>query len=301
VPSPGLQDRRPLAFAAAGALVIAFSAILVRLAEVSPSTAAVFRCAYALPLLGLLAYRERRRFGAHPRRERQIALAAGVFFAADLTFWHHSIGAVGAGLATVLANVQVVLVGVIAWLALGERPDRRSALAVPVVLLGVLLISGAVGSGAYGRDPFLGAVYGIATALAYAVFILMLRRAGANPRRPAGPLFDATLSSTVAAAIAGLIVGDIDFLPGLEAQAWLVTLALTSQVLGWMLISISLPRLPALLTAITLTLQPVGSVILGVILLSEKPSAVQLAGVAVVIAGIVLATARGRKPSPVPA
>ena len=295
MPSAGLQDRRPLAFAAAGALVIAFSAILVRLAEVSPSTAAVFRCAYALPLLGGLAYLERKRFGPRPRRERRIALLAGIFFAADLTFWHHSIGAVGAGLATVLANVQVVLVGVIAWLVLGERPHPRSALAVPVVLLGVVLISGAVGSGAYGDDPALGAVYGLATALAYAVFILMLRRAGADARRPAGPLFDATLSSTVAAAIAGVIVGDVDFLPGLESQAWLITLALTSQVLGWLLISVSLPRLPALLTAITLTLQPVGSVILGVVLLSEAPSAVQLAGVAVVIAGIVLATARPRR------
>jgi drug/metabolite transporter (DMT)-like permease len=296
VASPGLQDQRPLGFAAAGALVIAFSAILVRLAEVSPSTAAVFRCAYALPLLGLLAYRERQLYGPRPARERQIALVAGVFFAADLTFWHHSIGQVGAGLATVLANVQVVLVGVIAWLALGERPDRRRALAVPVVLLGVVLISGAIGSNAYGKNPGLGAVFGLATAVAYAVFILLLRRAGADARRPAGPLFDATLSSTVAAAIAGIVVGDIDFLPGLEAQAWLVTLALTSQVLGWLLISVSLPRLPALLTAITLTLQPVGSVILGVILLSEKPSAVQLAGVAVVIGGIVLATAGRRTP-----
>jgi drug/metabolite transporter (DMT)-like permease len=301
VASPGLQDQRPLGFAAAGALVIAFSAILVRLAEVSPSTAAVFRCAYALPLLGLLAYRERRRYGPRPSRERQIALVAGVFFAADLTFWHHSIGQVGAGLATVLANVQVVLVGVIAWLALGERPDRRRALAVPVVLLGVVLISGAIGSSAYGKNPALGAVFGLATAVTYAVFILLLRRAGADARRPAGPLFDATLSSTVAAAIAGIVVGDIDFLPGLEAQAWLVTLALTSQVLGWLLISVSLPRLPALLTAITLTLQPVGSVILGVILLSEKPSAVQLAGVAVVVGGIVLATTGSRKPAPVAA
>jgi len=118
---------------------------------------------------------------------RQIALVAGVFFAADLTFWHHSIGQVGAGLATVLANVQVVLVGVIAWLALGERPDRRRALAVPVVLLGVVLISGAIGSGAYGKDPALGAVFGLATAVTYAVFILLLRRAGADARRPAGP------------------------------------------------------------------------------------------------------------------
>ena len=45
---------RPLLAAVLGALVIAFSAILVRLAEVSPATAAFFRCAYALPLLGLL-------------------------------------------------------------------------------------------------------------------------------------------------------------------------------------------------------------------------------------------------------
>lgn len=288
------MDRRPLAFAAGGALVIAFSAILVRLADVSPSTAAVFRCVYALPVLGALALMERRRYGPRSSRERWIALLAGVFFAADLTFWHHSIAAVGAGLATVLGNVQVVLVGVIAWMALGERPDSRSVQAVPVVLLGVLLISGALGSGAYGDDPLLGTVYGLLTALTYAIFILLLRRAGADARRPAGPLFDATLSSAVFAAIAGVAVGDVDFLPDLEAQAWLVTLALSSQVLGWMLISVSLPRLPALLTAITLTLQPVGSVLLGVVLLSEDPSAVQLAGVAIVITGIVLATAGTR-------
>ena len=52
-------------------------------------------------------------------------MIAGVFFAADLTFFHHAIGAVGAGLATVIANLQVLFVGVIAWLLLGERPSGR--------------------------------------------------------------------------------------------------------------------------------------------------------------------------------
>jgi hypothetical protein len=37
--------------ALAGALAIAFSGILVRLADVEPSTAAFFRCAYAVPFL----------------------------------------------------------------------------------------------------------------------------------------------------------------------------------------------------------------------------------------------------------
>ena len=67
-------------------------------------------------------------------------------------------------------------------------------------------------------------------------------------------------------------------------------LALTSQVLGWLLISVSLPRLPAALTSVLLLVQPVGAVALAVLILDEQPSALQLAGVAVVLAGICLAT-----------
>jgi drug/metabolite transporter (DMT)-like permease len=286
---------RPVLAGALGALVIAFSGILVRLAEVSPSTAAVFRCVYALPPLALLAWLERRRYGTRPRRDRLLAFAAGVMFAADLTFWHHSIAAVGAGLATVLGNVQVVLVGLMAWAALGERPDPRSLTAIPVVFVGVVLISGVIGAGAYGDDPALGVIYGVLTALTYALFILILREAGSDDRRPAGPLFDATLSGAVFSILGGLAVGDLDWTPGLESQAWLVTLALSSQVLGWLLISVSLPRLPAVLTSILLMLQPAAAVLLAVLLLSESPSAVQLGGVAVVLAGVAYATVKPRK------
>jgi drug/metabolite transporter (DMT)-like permease len=287
---------RPVLAGVLGALVIAFSGILVRLAEVSPSTAAFFRCFYALPLLGLLAWEERRRFGTRPWRDRGLAWAAGVFFAADLTFWHHSIAAVGAGLATVLANTQIVFVAVLAWAFLGERPENRSLAAIPVVFLGVVLISGAIGSGAYGDDPALGVLYGVLTGIAYALFLLILRQGSSEAaRRPAGPLFDATASAAVFSAIGGIVVGDIEWVPDLEAQAWLVLLALSSQVLGWLLISVSLPRLPAVLTSILLMLQPVSTVFLAAVLLSEAPSAVQLAGVAIVIAGVAIATVRPRE------
>jgi drug/metabolite transporter (DMT)-like permease len=283
-----------------GALVIAFSGILVRLADVSPSTAALFRCAYALPVLALLAWLERRRFGDRSWRDRRLAWAAGLFFAADLTFWHHSIAAVGAGLATVLGNTQVVFVGLLAWAALGERPENRSLVAIPVVFLGVILISGVIGSGAYGDDPALGVVYGVLTGITYALFLLILRQGNTDERRPAGPLFDATLSAAIFSALGGIAVGDLDWVPGVEAQAWLVLLALSSQVLGWLLISVSLPRLPAVLTSIVLMLQPVSTVFLGAILLSEAPSAVQLTGVAIVIAGVAVATVRPRERAPAP-
>lgn len=295
------MTERPVLAGVLGACVIAFSAILVRLAEVSPSTAAFFRCAYAVPALGLLAWRERRRYGPRPRRQQALAWFAGALFALNLTLWHHAIEAVGAGLSTVLGNIQVVFVGLIAWAVLGERPDNRSLLAIPVVLGGVVLISGAIGAGAYGEDPVLGVAFGLSNAVAYALFLLILRRGNADERRPAGPLFDATLSGAIFSALGGLAVGDLDLMPTAEAHAWLLLLALSSQVLGWLLISVSLPRLPALLTSILLMLQPVSTVGLGALLLSEAPSAVQLMGVAIVIAGVALATSRPRERAPAPA
>ena len=279
----------------AGALLIAFSAILVRFADVSPSTAAFYRCAYAVPPLALLAWRERVRYGPRPWADRRLAWLAGVFFAADLVAWHHAIAAVGAGLATVLGNTQVAIVGLAAWVFLHERPQRSTILAVPVVLSGVVLISGVIGEGAYGQNPVLGAVFGLLTALFYAAFLLILRSGNRDLRRPAGPLLDATAAGAVGCVLAGAVLGEIDLAPAWPSHGWLVVLALTSQVLAWLLISVSLPRLPAATTSVVLTLQPVGSVFLGMALLDEAPSVLQLVGVAIVIAGIVLATL-GRAP-----
>jgi drug/metabolite transporter (DMT)-like permease len=271
-------------------MCIAFSGILYRWAEVSPSTGTVFRALFGLPLLALVAYAEQRRYGRLPIRTIWLAALAGVFFAGDLTFWHHAIEYVGAGLATVLGNLQVLIVGVVAWLLLGERPSRATLIALPIVLAGVVLISGVVGSGAYGADPAFGVVLGIATALCYAGYLLIIRRGGRDARRPAGPVAVATLSTAIVATAVGLVVGDLDLTPSLESLGWLALLGLTSQSLGYLFISISLPRLPAVLTSIILLVQPVITVGLSMVLLGERPSVTQLAGVALVVGGIAFAT-----------
>jgi drug/metabolite transporter (DMT)-like permease len=289
---------RPVLTAVLGALTIAGSAVLVRLADVPPSTAAFFRCAYALPPLALLAWYERRRYGPRPASQVRLAWFAGVFFAADLILWHHAINQVGAGLATVLGNTQVVVVPLAAWLFLKERPSARVAFSVPVVLIGVVLISGVIGSGAYGENPLLGVILGLMTGLAYGGFILVQRGANADQRRPASPLFDATLSTAVITLAVGLPLGEIELVPTWPAHGWLLILALGIQVVGWLLISISLPRLPAAITSVVLTIQPVASVLLGVWILSEAPSALQLLGVVFIIAGLLLATVRVRGSRP---
>jgi drug/metabolite transporter (DMT)-like permease len=285
---------RPIPLLVAGAACIAFSGILVRLADVPPSTAAFYRCLYAVPPLALIALLERRRHGTRGMRSRGLAWLAGAFFAADLILWHHSIAGVGAGLATVLGNVQVVLVPLAAWLFLSERPSGRIAAAVPIVLVGVVLISGVVGEGAYGSDPALGVLFGVLTAVAYAGFLLTLRAGSADVRRSAGALFHATLASAIFVVPAGLALGELELRTSWEAFAWLLTLALTSQVLGWLLIAAALPRVPAAVSSVVLTFQPVSAVLLAMLLVDEAPSAVQLAGVGVVVCGIVLATWRRR-------
>jgi drug/metabolite transporter (DMT)-like permease len=281
----------PLWTAAAGAACIATSGVLVRLAETTPVTVAVYRCAYALPFLAVITLIERRRFGHLPTRARNLAWVAGVFFALDLIFWHNAIDAVGAGLATVLGNLQVLIVGFAAWIFLGERPNASLFMSVPVVLAGVVLISGVIGSGAYGEDPVLGVVLGAATSVAYAVFILVLRQGSGDLRRIAGPLFYATAVSAVVAVVYGALSRDIDWDPGWPSHGWLLTLAITSQVAGWLLISRSLPRLPAAVTSVVLLLQPVGAMTLAAIVLGEDPSATQLLGAGLILTGVVITTA----------
>jgi len=288
---------RPVATAVAGAACISFSAVLVRLSEVTPVTAAVFRCLYAVPLLALIAADERRRLGPLDPRARWLAMTAGVCFAADLVLWHGAIAAVGAGLATVLGNLQVVVVALTAWALLGERPSRALALAIPVVLAGVVLLTGVGSAGAYGADPTRGVVLGAATSVAYAAFLLVLRQGARDLRRVAEPLLHATWVAAVVAAAWGVLTGTFDPVPTWPGHGWLALLAVSSQVVGWLLISVSLPRLPAALTSLLLLLQPVASVALGVVLLGERPSAIQLIGVAVVLAGVLLATRRNAEPA----
>jgi drug/metabolite transporter (DMT)-like permease len=284
----------PRAAAVAGALAIAFSGIFYRESQVSPSTGVFFRCLYGLPLLLLVARGEWRTLGPISRRSAWLCVGAGVFFAADLITFHYAVDVIGAGLGTVMGNVQVVIVALVAWLVFGERPRREVLVALPLMLFGVFLISGVVGTGAYGSNPQLGVAIGLLTAASYAGYLLVIRRAVPDGR-PAGPVAIATAVTAVAALLFGAAVGDIDLVPTLPAHAWLLALGVLSQSVGYLVIQASLPRLPAVITSVLLLVQPVTTVLLGAVILGEAPSSFQLAGVGLVIFGIALATGGVRR------
>jgi len=292
----------PTAAATAGAACISSSAVLMRLAATSASITALGRCAFALPVLGALALLERRR-GAPPMpsRSRWLARLAGVFLAADLILWSHAITAIGAGLGTVVTNLQVLIISLLAWLILGERPRRSLVLASPVMLAGLALVGGLAdmgGTRAYGTDPTLGVVFGVGVAILYAIYILMLRQAtssGGARTAVAASLFEATVGATAGSVVLGFALRDFHLGHAWPTLGWLALLALTSQVVGWLLITVSMPRLAAGMIGALLLVQPAGSVALSYVILGERPSVLQLLGVALVLTGV-LAAVSGRAP-----
>ncbi len=279
-------------FALMGVLVISFSAIFVRLADTSPATATFFRMAYALPPLTALWLWARRRADKTAFRA-WLAFVSGVVLAVDLSMWHWSIRLIGAGLAAVLANVQVVFVGAIAWVLFSERPTGRAIAILPLILMGVVLISGLGRPESYGADPVLGAVLGTAAGASYATFLLLFRSSNRGLVHPSGPLLYATFGGAVGTLVVTLVDSGFSFGFFWPGHGWLLALALLPQTVGWLFIATALPRLPALETSVFLLLQPMLTVLWGVIIFAEALSAVQWLGISLVLSGIAFVTLTG--------
>ena len=93
-----------------GAVMISFSAPLVRLADVAPSVSGFYRVFFgAIILMVWLGVSK----GISWRRGWPGSVLLGLFFALDLWFWHRSIIYVSPGISTLLANLQVLAMGAV--------------------------------------------------------------------------------------------------------------------------------------------------------------------------------------------
>jgi drug/metabolite transporter (DMT)-like permease len=283
----------PVVHAALGATCISSSAILITLANAGPTTTTFYRCVLPLPVLAVLAVAEQRRHGPRPLASRGYAVLAGLFLAVNLVLWIHAIADVGAGIATVLGNLQVVFVAALAWAMLRERPDQRYLVTLPMVLLGVVMVSGMIGGGT-GPHPAAGVAYGLATSAAYACFLVILRQTAGEGRHVACQVFDATAGAAAGSLLLSLVFGGLHLAIPWPSLGWLLVLALLSGIVGWLLITSSLPRLPAALSSLLLLLEPAAAMLLAAIVLGQSPSLIQIAG-AVLLCGGVLIVTRSRE------
>jgi drug/metabolite transporter (DMT)-like permease len=275
-----------------GTVCISVSAVLVLLAAVTPITSAFYRAAYALPVLVVISWFLR---GQDPRssRMRLGAVVSGALLAADLFFFHSAIDAIGAGLATVAAHTQVIFVGVFSWVLYRQMPTRRTFLFGAVIFAGVTLISGLGRDSAFGDEPVRGVIYGVISGSLYAAFMLGLQASNPGGRGPAvRVLADTTVGTMLGAAAIGGLTGTLELAPSWPSHGWLIALALLVQVIGWALLTYSLPRLPAITVSLIILGQPMLAVLWGWLLLDESLSPIQVAGVVLVLVGLVAVNAQ---------
>ena len=292
------EDRRTMLIALAGATVISFAPLLYIRSDTTPLTGAFYRMLYALPLLGLLVWTSKKE---DPRESnsRWLAFGAGILLAIDFAGYHSAIDYIGSWIATMIGNSQVIIVTLVSWWILGERPNRFILLALPMVMFGLVLISGIWDDAPYGEDPVKGVIGGIVAAVFYSSFLIAYRQSN----RVGGPAVNAQFDATAGATIGLLVLGSMPLSGvGIEAidhtitwpgHGWLLLLAITCQVVGWIAITYALPRLPAAHTSFAVLLQPVLTIVWGVLLLSESPSVQQSTGMILIFAAIIAVTLFG--------
>lgn len=269
-----------------GATCIALSPIFVRLSEAGPTATAFWRTALALPALWLL-FLAQRRSATHACTPPLLLLAAGLAFAGDLAFWHAAIGLTSVANSTLLANLASLFVTLAAWLLLRQRPSALFLAGLAAALAGVtLLVHSSLQFSARG---LLGDALGVVTALFYAGYLLAVK---ALRDRGSGtvPIMAVTSSITSIALLPVALVSGERIVP-LSGAGWLnlLGLALVSHAAGQGLIAYALAHLPATFSSVSLLLQPVMAALFAWVLLAEPLAPLQLAGGAVVLAGIYLA------------
>lgn len=289
--------RLPLLALIGGALAVAFAPIFPKMAmdasSIGPIATAFWRLTLATPVL-LIAWLLVMRLQDHHassghRRIRTIwLLLPGILFGLDLLTWHLSFPLTTAANATLLANLEVVLVGIVGWLILKERIGWQFGVGGMLALAGVALLLSAGPEAREGRNPLVGDLLALMTAVWYASYLLSIKRV--RKQWPAiTVIFITTVAGSVVLLVSTLVAGESLLPDDPEAWLYLVLLALIPHCIGQGLIIFSLAALPASLAAVTLLLQPVGAACWGWLILDEALNPIQILAGLVVLVGIGMA------------
>jgi drug/metabolite transporter (DMT)-like permease len=286
---PGV-DAAAMAALIAGALAISAAPILVRLSQTGPAAAGFWRLAFALPILAAAGA------GSRPpslRGPSKAMVLAGVMFALDLGCWHYGIRYTSVANATLLPNLNPVLVTAGAWILLKERPRPIFLVGMAAAVFGAGLVALADrGHGTSGGHTELGDALSASTAVWYAFYFLAVRSARAK---------DSTLRIMIWTSLVGaplllapaIALGERITPWGLAGWAAVCGLGLV-HVAGQGAIAWALGRAPAAPAALVILVQPIASAALAWLIFGETLTPLQAVGGAVVLAGIAIAQASRR-------
>lgn len=315
---PAVSTARASTVLMIGVAALAFTAPWVKLANFEPATSAILRVGLALIVLVPFAIRERSKLGGLNKAGIVLAVVAGFFLGIDFTAWNYSIFFVGSGVASVLLNLQIIILPAMAIIFDGFRPRRRYYVLVPIMILGVVLTGGVFDSApsegptqVYGMDiAILGTLLGATSGVCYGIYLYMSRKSSTlNPGRIAQPMAVTCAAQLIAPALfllvfsnrgfdlsnGVLVDGDLPFNPETVVGDaltgvnwfWIVVLAVVGQAMAWTFVQYGSVRLDTTVVAGLLLLSPVATVaLIAPVLFGEVPSMLQVLGVVIVLGAV---------------
>jgi drug/metabolite transporter, DME family len=298
VPSDGGAHRRASLFVVGAAVLWGTTGTAQALGPDGASTVAVGAARNvvgAIVLVAIAAARGRLLEGARQLDRRPLVLAAAATAAYQLCFFG-GVRLAGVAIGTVVGvGSGPVWGGLLGWLGRGERPGRRWVVATALALVGAAILATSTTDAGDRVDPA-GIVLALGAGLTYAAFALWSKELTDSHDPDLAMTWVFALSAVVllpiglAAGVDPLVSGD-----GLTMVLWLGAVSLAA---AYLLFGRGIAGV-AVATATTLTLaEPLTAATLGFTVLDEELSATALVGMALVLAGLLALTVRGRQPGP---
>lgn len=282
----------PVILLLCGAVIISFSSVLVKISGVESTVSAFYRVFFGSVFL-IPACVVKGEFKKRNAKKNVLAVLCGLVFALDLWAWHASIQYVGPGLATLLGNCQVLVLSVVGVLVFKERLTVFFLIAVPLAFFGLYLIIG-VDIAQLTPEYSLGIILGLATAVFYSMFLLLLRQLQSD-KNDFSLFYYLMMVSVASSVFLGLKVfsaGESFLIPDLKTWAALLVLGGLNQAFAWVMISNALPQVRASLAGLILLLQPSLSFVWDVLFFDRATGWAGWLGVAIVLAAINLGMAK---------
>ncbi len=189
-----------------GAVLISFSPVFVKLADLEPTVSGFYRVfigSIVLVIIYLLKHKE----NPFNKKISIYIIFGGIFFSLDLWFWHRSIIYVGPGLSTLLVNFQILILPFLALLFFNQKTQKIQIFAIFLGLLGLFLITGNNWE-ISGYNYKLGVLFGLLTAASYAGYIISMKSIDHNAEVNSDPIFNLMFVSLVSAGLLFLYLMD---------------------------------------------------------------------------------------------
>lgn len=264
-------------------MIIGLAPVGMRLSELGPQATAFWRFVFALPALTLLVLLTKAQ--APVRRDINLLVVAGACFALDMALWHAALGLTTVANATLFSNMTPVLAAAAGFILFRERIGVGWLVGASVAVLGAGLMSWSRAQG--GQGSFHGDLLGMASAVWYAAYLLVLRGVRERVSAPMTMLLT-TAAAAVVAAIATVVMHEPFIAPDMSAHGWLVlvVLGVFIHVGGQGLIAYGLGQLPITLSTVLLWMQPVAAAVFGWVLFDEGLKAAGIIGAVMILTGV---------------